>query len=109
MEPATSHPIKLVSVPLKIYTSPLRNFIFVILHFNNLIEHEKQKRFIPNLSGTLELTSLMAHIINMARYRQRSFVITLPDLKTDIGEVHHNFIREVTAISSCSKLYSTVN
>ena len=95
MEPVKSHPIKLASVSLKIFTSPLSNFIFVLLCSNKFIEHETQKGFIPKLSGTLELTSLMAHIIKRARYRQRSLVITLLDLKNAFGEAHHNFIREL--------------
>ena len=37
----------------------------------------------------------MAHIINTARVKQRSVVITLLDLKNAFGEVHHNLIREV--------------
>ena len=37
----------------------------------------------------------MAHIIDKARLKQRSLVITLPDLKNVFGEVHHNLIPEV--------------
>ena len=37
----------------------------------------------------------MAHIINTARTKQRSIVITLLDLKNAFGEVHHNLIYEV--------------
>ena len=36
----------------------------------------------------------MAHIINNARTKQRSLIITL-DLKNAFGEVHHNLIHEV--------------
>ena len=43
----------------------------------------------------LEHTSTMAHIINKARIKQRSVVITLLDLKNAFGEVHHNLISEV--------------
>ena len=35
----------------------------------------------------------MADIINKARTKQRSLVITLFDLKNAFGEVHHNFIQ----------------
>lgn len=38
-------------------------------------------------------TYLIADIINKARRKQRSFVITLLDLKNAFGEVHHNLIR----------------
>ena len=37
----------------------------------------------------------MANIINKARTKQRSLVITLLDLKNAFGEVHHNLIQEV--------------
>ena len=37
----------------------------------------------------------MAHMINKARLKQRSLVITLLDLKNAFGEVHHNLIPEV--------------
>ena len=37
----------------------------------------------------------MAHIIDRARVRQRSLVITLLDLKNAFGEVHLNLISEV--------------
>ena len=95
MEPANFRPITLESVPLKIFTSALRNSTFAFRCSNNFIEHEIQKGFIPKLSGTLEHTSLMAHIINRARSRQRSLVINLLDLKNAFGEVHHNIIGEV--------------
>ena len=32
----------------------------------------------------------MAYIINQARIRQRSLIITLLDLKNAFGEIHHN-------------------
>jgi hypothetical protein len=54
-----------------------------------------QKGFTPKLSGTLERTAQLAHIINKARVKQRSLVITLLDLKNAFGEVHHNLIYEV--------------
>ena len=54
-----------------------------------------QKGFLPKLTGTFEHASQMANIINKARLKQRSFVITLLDLKNAFGEVHHNLIQEV--------------
>ena len=47
------------------------------------------------MSGTLEHTAQMANIINKARIKQRSLVITLLDLKNAFGEVHHNLITSV--------------
>ena len=42
------------------------------------------------VSGVLEHTSMMAYLINKARLKQRSVIITLLDLKNAFGEVHHN-------------------
>ena len=49
-----------------------------------------KKGFTPGLSGTFEQTAQMADIVNKARTKQRSLVITLLDLKNAFGEVHHN-------------------
>jgi hypothetical protein len=93
--PANFRPITLESVPLKVFTSCLRNKIFTFLVENNYIEHNIQKGFTPNVAGTLEHTAHMAHKINTARIKQRSVVITLLDLKNAFGELHHNLIHEV--------------
>ena len=69
--------------------------MFTFLLGNNLIEHKIQKGFTPKVSGTFEHTAQMAHIINQARTKQRSVVITLLDLKNVFGEVHHNLIQSV--------------
>ena len=91
--PSNFRPITLQSVPLKVFTSCLRNSMFTFLLGNNLIEHKIQKGFTPNVSGTFEHTAQMAHIINQARTKQRSLVISLLDLKNAFGEVHHNLIQ----------------
>ena len=88
-------PITLQSVPLKVFTSCLRSAIFKFLSQNNYIEKEIQKGFTPKVSGTLEHTVQMSTIIDKARIKQRSLVITLLDLKNAFGEVHHNLIYEV--------------
>ena len=88
-------PITLETIPLKILTLCLRNSMHSFLVSNCLIEHSIQKGFTPNLSGTLEHTVQMANIINNARIKQRSLVITLLDLKNAFGEVHHNLIQSV--------------
>ena len=41
--------------------------MYSFLITNNFIEHNIQKGFTPNLSGTLEHTAQMANIINKAR------------------------------------------
>ena len=82
-------------MPLKVFTSSLRNAMFTFLLNNNFIENKIQKGFTPHISGTFEHTTQMAYIINQARTRQRSLVITLLDLKNAFGEVHHNLIHSV--------------
>ena len=91
--PSNFRPITLESIPLKVFTSCLRNAMYSFLTANNFIEHNIQKGFTPNLSGTLEHTAQMANIINKARNKQRSLVVTLLDLKNAFGEVHHNLIQ----------------
>ena len=94
-DPANFRPITLESVPLKIFTSCLRNSMFNFLKKNNFIENQIQKGFTSNISGTIEHTSFMSHVIDKARIKQRSLVITLLDLKNAFGEVHHNLIKSV--------------
>ena len=94
-DPSNFRPITLESIPLKVFTSCLRNAIYSFLASNNFNEHGIQKGFTPNLSGTLEHTAQMADIINKARIRQRSVVITLLDLKNAFGEIHHNLIQSI--------------
>ena len=93
--PSNFRPITLESIPLKVFTSCLRNALYTYLTANHFIEHNIQKGFKPNLSGTLEHTAQMANIINKARTKQRSVVITLLDLKNAFGEIHHNLIKTV--------------
>ena len=69
--------------------------MFSFLSENKYVEHEVQKGFTPKVSGTLEHTSHMSYLINHARNKQRSLVITLLDLKNAFGEVHHSLITEV--------------
>ena len=59
---------------------------------NNYIEHNLQKCFIPKLSGTFEHTAPMGHIMDKARLKQLSLIVTLLDLKNAFGKVHHNLI-----------------
>ena len=94
-DPSNFRPITLESVPFKIFTSCLRNSIFKFLTESNFIEHDIQEVFSPKLSGTLEKTAQMAHIINQARLKQCCLIISLLDLKNPLGEVHHNLIQEV--------------
>ena len=94
-DPSNFRPITLESVPLKIFTSCVRDSMFACLKANGYIEHQIQKGFLPKLTGTFEHTAQMASVINAARIKQKSLVITLLDLKNAFGEVHHNLIPEV--------------
>ena len=94
-DPSNFRPITLESIPLKVFTSRLRNSLYSLLAANNYIEHNIQKGFTPNLSGTMEHTAKMANIINKARIKQRSLVNTLLDLKNAFGEAHHNLIQSI--------------
>ena len=93
-DPANFRPITLESIPLKVFTSMIRNRTFQFLTENNYIEQNIQKGFTPKLSGTIEHTAQLAHI-NKARTKQRYLIVTLLDLKNAFGEVHHNLIYEV--------------
>ena len=94
-DPANFRPITLESVPLKIFSSCLRDSIFAFVKANGFIEHQIQKGFLPKLTGTFEHTAQMANVINTARIKQKSLVITILDLKNAFGEVHHNLIPAV--------------
>ena len=94
-DPSNFRPITLETAPLKVFTSCLRNSMFSFLKANNFIEHNIQNGFTPNLAGTLQHTAQMTNIINQARTKQRSVVITLIDLRNTFGEVHHNLIQSV--------------
>ena len=62
---------------------------------NGFVENKIQNSFTHKVSGTLEHITMMGNIINKARIKQRSLVITLLDLKNAFGEVHHNLISSV--------------
>ena len=86
-DPLNFRPITLESVPLKVFTSCFRNSIYAFLYENGYVEQRIQKGFTPKISGTLEHTAQMANIINKARTKQRSLVITLLDLKNAFGRL----------------------
>ena len=59
------------------------------------IESIIQKGFTLGMAGTFEHTYHMAYLINQARAKQRSIIITLLDLKSAFGEVNHNLITDI--------------
>ena len=62
---------------------------------NSYIETSIQKGFKPGTSGKFEHTAHLAHLIRQAKRNQRSFVVTVLDLRNGFGEVHHNLIPAV--------------
>ena len=86
-DPSNFRPTTFESVPLKVFTSCLRDSIFTFPKENKFTEVEMQKGCTPKVSGVLEHTSMMAHILNKARIQKRSVVITLLVLKNAFGEV----------------------
>ena len=84
-DPSYFRPVTLESVPLKIFTSCVRDAMFSYLSSNNYLEHKIQKGFLPKLSGTFEHTAQMAQVSNKATVKQKSLVITLLDLKNAFG------------------------
>ena len=74
--------------------------MFNFLKQNNFIENQIQKSFTSNTSGTIEHTSFMSHVVDKARIKQRSLIVTLLDLKNAFGEVNHNLIKCVQFVKS---------
>ena len=74
-DPVNFRPITLESVPLKIFTSCLRDSFFSILTQNGLIEQKIQKGLTHGVSGVLEHTSMIAHVMNKARTKLHSVIL----------------------------------
>ena len=94
-DPANFRPITLQPVLSKIFTSILRNRIYDFCYKNKFIESNLQKGFWDNISGCVEHTETLTHIINHARKKQRSLIITLLDLKNAFGEGSHELLTSV--------------
>ena len=92
---ANFRPITLEPVIAKVFTSLIRNPIYGYISNNNYIDSHIQKGFWQGISGTVEHTELMSYLIDHARNKQRSLVITLLDLRNAFGEVHHELIKSV--------------
>ena len=88
-------PITLQPVLSKVFTSMLRNRLYDFCYKNKSIESNLQKGFWDDISGCIEQTETLTHIINHARKKQRSLIITLLDLKTAFGEDSHDVLLSV--------------
>ena len=95
MNQETSCQLHSTSWPWKIFTACLWDTVFDFIMRNNCIDCKLQKGFLRKVSGTFEHTAHMTNIINQARKKRRSVLITLLDLKNAFDEVHHNLIIEV--------------
>ena len=91
-DPSHFRPITLQRTALKVMTSFMRKRIFEFLSQNGYAENNIQKGFTPKITGTIEHTAHMAHLIRHAKKHQSALVITLIDLKNAFGEVHHNLL-----------------
>ena len=69
--------------------------IACLLSLNKIISSSIKFQKALLISGTLEHTAMMGHIINKALIKQRSLIVTFLDLKNASGEVHHNLIPTV--------------
>ena len=69
--------------------------MYTFVSENNYIESNIQKGFWSGLSGTIEHTELLTHLIKQAKKKQRQLVVTLFDLKNAFGEVYHKLISKV--------------
>ena len=86
--------IVLQPVLSKVFTSIIRNRLFNFASKNKYTETNLQKGFWEKISGCIEHTESLSHIINNARLKQRGCVVTLLDLKNAFGEVNHNLLIE---------------
>ena len=91
-EPENFRPNTLESVPLKVFTSALRNKMFHFRRTNGFIEQRIQNGIVPGISGNYEHTAHLAYLIRQVKRRQRSLVVTLLDLRNAFGEGHHRLI-----------------
>ena len=80
---------------MKIHSSLIRNRINNFLLRNQFIESNIQRGFWRAISGTIEHTELLTHIINHIKDKQRQRIITLLDLKDAFEEVDHKLLLKV--------------
>ena len=62
---------------------------------NKYIESNLRKSFWDDISGCIEHTETLTHIVNHARKKQRSIIIMLLDLKNAFGQVRHNLLLSI--------------
>ena len=75
-DPANFRPITLQPVFAKVFSSFIRNRMYIYLVKNKFRETDLQKGFWSEISGCVEHTELLSYIINHARLKQRQAIIT---------------------------------
>ena len=93
--PSNFRPITLSPVLGKVMTRLLRNRMYTFLLLNEYIETDLQKGFWSELSGPVEHTELLSHMVKHACKKKKQLVVTLLDLKSAFGEVHHELIKKI--------------
>ena len=78
-------PITLEPVLSKVMTALIRNRMYTFVAENNYIESNIQKGFWSGLSGTIEHTEILTHLMKQEKKKQRQLVVTLFDLKNAFG------------------------
>ena len=61
----------------------------------SVVNRTRMSGFASHISGTIEHTSFMSHVIDRAGIKQWFVVITLLDLKKAFGEIRHNLSKFV--------------
>ena len=102
-------PKKLQPVFAKIYSSFIWNRICNFLLENQFIESNMQKGFWRAISGTIEHTELLTHIIKHAKNKQRQITITLLYLKNGSEKVDHKLLLKVLDYHHIPDEIKTIN
>ena len=90
--PSNFRPTTLQLVLSKVFTSIFHDRIHEFRYNNQYIESNLQKLFWDDISGCIDHTETLTHIINHARKKQRSLIITLLDLKNAFGKASHDLL-----------------
>ena len=94
-DPSNFRLITLQPVLSNVFTSILRYKIYDFCYKNKYIESNLQMGFWNDISGCIGHTETLTHIINHARKKQRSLIITLLDLQNAFGEGSHDLLLSV--------------
>ena len=68
--------------------------IYDYLCKNGFIDQRVQKGFWSDISGTVEHTESLTYLMNHAKNKHGSLVVSLIDLRNAFGEVNHKFLEK---------------